>query len=415
MLIQSNHILKDKDFLIYWISHIISTIGNTIVPLTITFAVLEITGSATSLGVVLGALWISRVIFITFGGVWADRLSRKKVILFSDILQGSNHLIIALLFFSNQIELWHLVVSALFYGSVSAFHAPATSGLIPQIVKGESLQQANSLLSIVNSLFQIAGPAIAGALVLFVGFGNIFLLDALTFFSSFILVLFIRPNFKAESTPKSTYWEDLKEGIDIARQYTWIWSSMVAFSILNFAVASFSVLGPLVVTEKLNGPTEWGLILTSGSIGGLIGGVLSHKLKPKSPLKFSFTLMTIFVSLQIASLINPISHWIIMVFSLLASASMIIGGVFWDTLVQREVPEHLLSRIGSLDSFVSFVFMPVGFVLAGPLSEKLGMNWTLALISSLVFITNIWVIYFRDYIQTRKSNPYSSNKSRFGS
>lgn len=390
-------VLKEKNFLVFWISHIVSTIGNTIIPLTITFAVLEVSGSATSLGMVLGALWVSRVLLITFGGVWADRLSRKKVLIFSDILQGINHLTIASLFFSNQIQLWHLVISALFFGAVSAFHAPASSGIIPQIVKKDKLQQANSLLSIVNSICQIAGPAVAGGLVLFVGFGNIFLIDAITYFTSFLLLIFIRPTFNSESTSQNSYWEDLREGVHIAKKYTWIWSSMISFSVLNFSVAAFNVLGPLIMSEKFNGPTDWGFVLTAGSVGGLLGGILTQKFSPKSPLKLSFILMTIFATLQMIVLIGNTSLWVIMCVAMLASGSIIMGAVYWDTLVQKNVPEHLLSRIGSIDSFVSFIFMPMGFVLAGPLSEQLGMNWTLIIIASIVFISNVWVIYFRDY------------------
>ncbi|WP_341357076.1 MFS transporter [Rossellomorea sp. y25] len=392
----TTHVLKDLNFLTFWLSHVISSIGNTLIPVTITFAVLEVTGSATSLGLVLGALWVSRVVFVMFGGVWADRISRKAILICSDLLQGANHLLIAYLFFTHSIELWHLVASALLYGAVSAFHSPASGGLIPQIVKKNQLQQANSLLSIVNSIFEIAGPAIAGILVVLVGFDVIFFIDAMTFFVSLLLMLMVLPKYKSETSVDNSYWQDLKEGIKVARSHTWIWKSLVTFSLLNFAVAAFNVLGPLALIDQLDGPKKWGLILTAASVGGLLGGLLSHNLKPKNPLKFAFTLMTVLVPLEILMLIGPASHWLIMIVAMFASASIIISAVFWDTLVQQKVPEHMLSRIGSLDSFVSFVFMPVGFVLAGPLSEALGMTWTLILLASLVFILNTWVIYFKD-------------------
>ncbi|WP_201714368.1 MFS transporter [Rossellomorea arthrocnemi] len=390
------HILKDINFLTFWLAHVISSIGNTLIPVTITFAVLEVTGSATSLGLVLGALWITRVLFVMFGGVWADRISRKSILICSDLLQGANHLTIAFLFFTHSIELWHLVISALLYGAVSAFHSPASGGLIPQIAKENQLQQANSLLSIVNSILEIAGPAVAGILVVMVGFDIIFFIDAMTFFVSLILMLLVTPKYKLETTVDSSYWQDLKEGIHLAKNQTWIWKSLITFAMINFAVAAFNVLGPIALLGQLNGPKEWGMILTAASVGGLLGGLISHNFKPKNPLKFAFSFMTVLVPLQILMLLGPASHWLIMVVAMFASASIILSAVFWDTLVQQKVPEHMLSRIGSLDSFVSFVFMPIGFVLAGPISEVLGLTWTLLLLASSVFIINMGIIYFKD-------------------
>ncbi|MFJ7941160.1 MFS transporter [Peribacillus sp. NPDC096622] len=395
-LLKSNLLMKDKNFFLYWVSQLISSLGNSLIPVTITFAVLEVTGSATSLGIVLGALWISRVVFVMFGGVWADRLSRKHIIIIADLFQGFNHLIISLAFFTNLIEIWHLAISALFYGAISAFHAPASSGFLPEIIEKHQLQKANSLLSITSSIFDIAGPALAGLLVIFLGFSTIFIIDAITFFVSFFLVLFVTPKFKSKQSQQTPYWQDLKEGVKVAKNHSWIWTTLISFSIFNFAVAAINVLGPLALSESLRGPKEWGLILTAGSIGGLLGGIISHNLKPKHPLKFSFVLMAIFIILELLVLIGPLSTWIIMIVFMLASASIILGAVFWDTIVQQHVPEHLISRIGSLDSFVSFIFMPVGFVIAGPLSAKIGLNSTLITIATLVLISNVWVIYFGD-------------------
>ncbi|AST93573.1 hypothetical protein BC6307_21035 [Sutcliffiella cohnii] len=400
-------ILKDSNFFLFWLSHVISSMGNTLIPVTITFAVLEVTGSATKLGVVLGALWISRVLFVMFGGVLADRLSRKKILIISDLLQGVNHLIIGILFFVGSIEMWHLIVSSVLYGAVSAFHSPASSGIIPQLTSKENYQKANSVLSIMSNIFEIAGPALAGLMVVFLGFSTIFFIDALTFFLSLILMLFVKERFKKESQAQESYWTDLVEGIKVTRNYSWIWSTLIIFSVLNFATAAFYVLGPIVISENYGGPKVWGFIVTAGAIGGLIGALLSHNIKLKNPLRFCFIIMPLFVSIEFLVLIGPMPSWLIMFAAMLASASIVIGAVLWDTIVQKNIPQNLLSRIGSLDSFVSFVFMPLGFVLAGPLSDQLGMTMTLIIITSFVVVSSILILFVGDTLKIKSGKKYN--------
>ncbi|MBG9691495.1 MFS transporter [Lysinibacillus sphaericus] len=404
ILSKSRYLFKDKNFFLFWLSQVISSIGNTLIPVTITFAVLEVTGSATKLGMVLGALWISRVIFVMFGGVLADRIPRKKILIIADLLQGVNHVVVGILFFVGSIEMWHLTVSALFYGAVSAFHSPASSGILPQLIDKEKFQKANSVLSIANSIFEIIGPALAGVMVIFWGFSTIFFIDAITFFISMILMCLVIERYKSEPRTEESYWADLVGGIRVVRNYSWIWSTLIIFSTLNFAIASFYVLGPIIILENFGDPKAWGLIVMASSVGGLIGGVVSHNIKLKNPLRVSFIIMPIFVSLEILVLIGPMSSWIIMLVVMFTSASIVIGGVLWDTFVQHNLPQNLLSRIGSLDSFVSFVFMPLGFVLAGPLSNYLGMTWTLLIISSLVIVLSFLFLYLGESFKMRAEN-----------
>ena len=117
--------LEERPFRLLWIGRTVSDAGDALVPLTLAFAVLELTGSASDLGLVLAALFTSRVVFIVAGGVWSDRLPRQLVMVSADVVRGLAHLVIALAFFADAVQVWHLIVSSAVFGAASAFFGPA--------------------------------------------------------------------------------------------------------------------------------------------------------------------------------------------------------------------------------------------------------------------------------------------------
>ncbi|MGI8775342.1 MAG: MFS transporter [Actinomycetota bacterium] len=170
--------LAERPFRYQFLASATSFLGDNIVAVALAFAVLDLTGSATDLGLVLGARTVMLVIFFLIGGVWADRISRQKLMMISDLGRAFTQGALGFLIITGIAELWHFIALEALNGVASAFFSPAATGLTPKTVSRPRLQQANALLSLTHSSAGIAGPVIAGILVATAGPGPALVVDA---------------------------------------------------------------------------------------------------------------------------------------------------------------------------------------------------------------------------------------------
>jgi MFS family permease len=384
-------LLEERPFRLLWIGRTVSEAGDALVPVALAFAVLELTGSAADLGLVLAALFTSRVVFIVAGGVWSDRLPRQLVMIAADLARALVHILVALAFFTDVVEVWYLIVSSAVFGAASAFFGPASSGLVKSIVAPNRLQEANAILGISERVVQIFGPVLAGLLVAVAGYGVIFAIDAATFLVSAAFLLAMRLPRTVVRTERTTFLTDVAHGFGEVRRRTWLWTAFIAFAVSNLTIAFYFVLGPLVVQEELGGAKAWGLILTGGAIGGVLGSALALRWKPERPLVPAFLAM-LSVSLQLLALIPPVPVPLLMTAAALALASIALGNALWETMLQQHVPRETISRVSALDWSISLVFMPLGYTIAGPLAEAIGVDTTLAIAAGLGAAANLAVL-----------------------
>ena len=173
--------LAERDFRLLFFGGRSRSSVRAFAPIALAFAVIELTGSPSDLGLVLSAYMLAHLVFLLAGGVWADRLPRNLVMVTSDLLSGAAQAIAAVLLLTGAAQTWHLVVLAAIRGGASAFFMPASTGLVPQVVSAGRLQQANALLSLSRNSTRIAGVAIAGLLVATIGPGWALALDGATY------------------------------------------------------------------------------------------------------------------------------------------------------------------------------------------------------------------------------------------
>ncbi len=176
--------LGEGPFRMLWLGQTTSAVGDAMIPVAIAFAVIHLGGDAAGIGLVLTAFTVPRLVFILAGGVWADRLPRQLVMLAADVIRGAVQVWFAILLLGGHAELWHLAAGAAVIGAASAFFVPASSGLIPQVVSPSHLQQGNALMSLSRNATGIIGPSVSGLLVVTLGVGWIFAIDAATFIAS---------------------------------------------------------------------------------------------------------------------------------------------------------------------------------------------------------------------------------------
>jgi MFS family permease len=352
------------------------------------FAALQIGGSPTAVGLVFAAGLTPRVALMLVGGVWADRLPRQHVMIAADLVRGVGQAAGAFVLLTGVADLWQLALIAAVHGSGAAFFTPAASGFVPETVSAPRLQQANALIGISRSVFAIVGPALAGVLVYAFGPGWVYAIDALTFALSASFL--VRLPADQPRMVRKKFVADLAEGWREVTARSWVWASILYFAVWNFATAAFFVLGPVVSDRELGGARDWGLILTGGAIGSVVGSLLALRIRPRRPLFTGYFLISV-AALQPILLVRPFPAVVIAAAGVLAWVTLAFTVTLWQTALQERIPREALSRVVSYDWLGSLVLMPVGFAVAGPLADAIGIDATLWLAAGVLFVSSIMV------------------------
>ena len=366
---------QSRPFRLLFGGRLADNVANAVAPIALAFAVLDLGGGATVLGLVLAARTVPMVLFVLFGGVVADRLPRHLVLVAANAVSSGTQALVAVLLLTGTAELWHLAAIEAVNGVSSAFMMPASSGLTPQTVPADQLQPANALLRLGHNFSFVTGSAAGGALVALSGSGWAFAVDAVLFGVGAVLLGRIHLPANARLVTASLL-TDLREGWTEFRSRTWLWVVVVQFAFVNAAWSgATSALGPVVADDTI-GRAAWGLVLAALTAGMFVGGLLALRGRWERPLLVG----TIAVLLE-APLLMVLGLEPRVVPLLLAAFVAGIGfetfGVAWDVSMQSNIPADRLSRVYSYDWFGSLVFIPVGLVLAGPLSALVGVDTTI--------------------------------------
>ena len=335
--------LQERDFRLLFLSQSVSLLGDGVVAVALAFAVLDLTGSASDLGFVFAARTIPLVAFLLAGGVLADRLSRRAVMVAADAVRFASQGLTAGLLISGHARIWELALLQVVHGAATAFFTPASTGLIPMTVSTERLQQANGLRALSMSSASIAGPALGGLLVATIGAGWALAADASSFALSAALLVGLKLPAR-DRIPVQSFLRDLREGWNEFRSRTWVWVFATWAGLGNLGTAAFGVLGAAIAKQSLGGAGAWGLSLT-------------------------------------------LPAWVVAAGALFAGAASMLANTLWETALQRYVPAATLSRVSAYDWFGSMALAPIGYALAGPIGAAIGFGTTLWIVSGFFALT----------------------------
>lgn len=394
--------LRERDFRLFFTGHSVSLLGDGMAPLALAFAVLGLTGSVSDLGFVLAARTVATVAALLVGGVVADRVSRRSVLLASDVVRFTSQGAVAALLITGHAQVWHLIVLQAVFGAASGFFFPALTGLLPSIVSEPRLQDANALRGLAASGGEIVGPLVAGTLVATVGSGWALAADAATFGVSVVFLARVRAPAHAASVPQS-FVRDLLDGWSEFRSRTWLWSGVLAAGVGNMAFAGFIVLGPAISKESLGGPGAWALILAAFNVGALVGGLTAIKLRPQRPF-FAALLAYLAIPVPFVLLALHLPAPAVAAGAFASGVGLLLGNTLWETTLQRQIPRAALSRVTAYDWFGSLAFQPIGFALVGPLSAAFGASGTLWLAAALMLAVTCAVLSLPS-VRGLRSNP----------
>jgi MFS family permease len=383
--------LKHRPFALLWAGQTTSRLGDSLHRIALAWWVLEKTGSAAAMGTVLVLSQIPLLLFLLIGGVVGDRFPRIRIMFISDVLSGLVVTFIAVFSWLDVLQIWHIYVASLVFGFVEAFFFPAYQAIIPQITPPDALTSANSLNGLSQRMTGIIGPAIGAALVAVGGTSLAFGLDALSFFISALFVFpLLRGNLietrsveKISETPgrSRSIKETIKQGFDELRQgfnviiaIPWIWVTILIYGFVNMAEGSpRAVAMPFLIKNDLGADVALlGIFGTVFSIGFVVGAILLGQFKRlrKRGLMAYLTPLTQGVLLLFFGFKFPIPVLIASMF--VYGFSYSVFGLIWNNTLQEMVPHEMLGRVYSIDALGSFVFLPIGFALAGWATDLIG-------------------------------------------
>ena len=391
-------VLRHSDFRDFFLGQSLSTVGDRVVFVALALYVTEI-GSPSDVGLVLTAHVVPLIGFILLGGVWADRLPRQRLIIATDLARCVLHGLLAALIVAGAVEVWMIIAIEALYGSAEAFSKPAQTGLLPQTVPEQEIQQAKAAASSMETVAEFAGPALATALVLGLGAAWAFAIDAATFLVSAFFMARVRARRRGEPVERAPLAVELREGWAEVRSRVWVWAAIACFSVAILVVfAPWATLGPTAAEETYGTRATFGVMAAALGAGTMLGAVIGFTWRPLYPMRIGLALCVAWPLAVLAFALGVAAPLAAALFAL-GGVGLALFGVWWETALAERVPPHLLSRVSAYDWMGSLALAPVGYLLAGPAGEALGTSEVLAAgagVGALVLSAGLLVRGLRD-------------------
>lgn len=396
-------VLRERNFARYLASIVVSHLGSGMAMVALAFAVLAF-GTPTDLGIVLLAREVPMILFLLLGGVFADRLPRRRILITTELVKGFAQVGTALVLFTGIANVWNVAALQIAFGVANAFSRPTTLGLIKETVSDAHLQQANALAQLSRSTLSIASPAAGALIVTFASPAVAIAIDSVTFFISAAFLASMRIGGTVRTATRSVV-ADLREGWREFISRPWVVAIIASFGLFQLTYfPALLVLGPTVAIEHLGGAAGWGAILAIEALGAVVGGLFALRLRVSRPLVLGelvvvpsgFLLMALAVPLPLAAIAG---------IGFLVGVGFALGETLYVTAFQRNIPEHALSRISSYDWFGSVALNPIGYALIGPVAAALGTPETLVLAGVLNVLVCLSVILVPSVRSIRMDGP----------
>ncbi|MCI2421552.1 MFS transporter [Saccharopolyspora sp. K220] len=363
--------LRLRTFRQYFIGQALSTFGDSLVPLTIAFAALDV-GGPGALGLVLAANRVPIAMLVLFGGVLGDRWDRRWVMVGADVLRCGTQMTTGLLLISGFAEVWHLVVLQGLSGVGTAVFVPSASGLVPSLVPMESLQKAHAFLGLAANTNKVLSISLAGALVATVGPGIALLVDAVTFAASAVSLLLLRLPSTARGSGRRSLWGDVRDGVRFVIRTPWL-RVLLGYSAMLQAlvIGPHMVAGPLLANEVFGGAGAWAAIGVVQAVGSIVGGMVAIRWWPRRPLRTVFgvgLLMTPY--LLFFAWGAPL--WLVAASAVAVGMQGALFMAMQSTILQQRVPASARSRVAAWSQLGSLVLLPTSLAVAGPVVSEIG-------------------------------------------
>ncbi|MEV3853181.1 MFS transporter [Streptomyces sp. NPDC050095] len=382
----AKRLLAQRNFVAFWFGQTVSKVGNGAYTVTLGWTVYQLTGSTAAMGTILALNFAPQVVFALLGGTVADRLPRRAVIIVADSTAALTVGGLALLAATHHLSLLLLMTAAVLLGVVSAFYGPAYAAMNRDLLQEREFRKANSVFTASGSLARLAGPLLAGVCYAAGGAAFVFGLNAVSFAIAALAMVATKTARRSTPAPSRGMRRELSEGLTYARKTPWLALIIAISLVLNIlCLAPYSVLLPALVRAAGGEVGTLGLLSAAEIAVVLVGSLIIGRL---SNIKAGTTLLILAASIGAGALvIGTLGNHL----SLLFVGVMLFGAglcfdVIENTLLQNLVPEHLLSRVYSVNMTLSYSLLPLGYLFSGLLARHLGAPLVLTTGGALMLI-----------------------------
>ncbi|WP_436535254.1 MFS transporter [Actinoplanes sp. HUAS TT8] len=362
-----------RDFSLYFGARAVSLLGDAMMPVAAALAVGARYGVA-GVGYVLAVWTATCVLLIVFGGVFADRIGARAMMVGADVARAVTQGVLAVAFLTGSPPLWLLLAGSALSGAATAMFQPGVNGMVPLVARDP--QRANGVLKVADAMCQLAGPAVAGVLTVAFGAGTVYAVDAGTFVVSGLCLALIRPA-PAPAGTRTSMTRDLRRGWVEFTSRTWMWSVIVIWIFFGLFV-----FGPYIpLASRLVGE-QFGWVMAALGAGTVAGGVIAMRLRPARPLAAGAVALIGFVAIPLPlALGSPLP--VLLAGHVIGGTAWAFWSVMWSTSVQTLVPPEVLNRVTAYEVAGSVSGLAVGQAVVGPLAEVVSARHLL-MVSSVV-------------------------------
>ncbi|EDY42780.1 MFS transporter [Streptomyces sp. SPB074] len=366
------NVLRVAQFRRYLLGQAASQFGDSLVPLTIAFAALDVSGPG-GLGLVLAANRLPVAGLVLVGGALGDRWPRRALMVGADVSRCVVQVACGVLLLTGHAGLASLIVLQALAGAGTALFVPAASGLVPSLVGKERVQEANALLGLVGNINKVASISVAGVLVAWSGTGTALLVDGATFALSALALAGLRLPARTRSTSgRPGLWREIRDGARLVLSLPWLTMLLGYGTLLQaLVIGPHMIAGPLLAEGTYGGAAGWAVIGVAQAAGSIAGGLVALRWRPRQPLVSACAVGLLMVPyLLVLALGGPL--WAVCVLAVLMGGQGSVCVAVQAAQIQRRVPEEARSRVAAWSQLGNLVALPASLAVAGPLAAHRG-------------------------------------------
>ncbi|MEV8047991.1 MFS transporter [Streptomyces griseoluteus] len=405
-------LLKIASFRRFVSANLISATGSAMAPLALAYAVIEQGGGAGSLGVVLATNTVPTIVFLLAGGLFADRLSRSRLLFTGNLLAAGAQGALAVTVATGHATTVSIAACGFVSGTAASFIVPAAQGAVSQIVPERHLQQANALLRLPSNAVKVLGPVVGGVIVAASGAAWALAWDAFTFAAAAVLLLGLRLD--APLVASGGLLSDLRAGWAGFWSRTWLWTYTAVGTVLVSAwLAGFQLLGPLVAAEQYAGARDWGLIQAAFTCGLLVGTLVCLRWKP-------YRLLTVAVvaagalALPLAAMACTVPLSLVLPATTLAGIGLDVAIVAWTTAFQQRVPQTEQGRMSALNGVGERLAIPVGYLITALAAHSWSSQAVLLTCAGMIAAATVLNLCVPDVYRINRLTPDNQRTAGHG-
>ena len=377
--------LKIYNYRVYFIGQLISLVGTWMQTTAQAWLVLKLTGSPLALGTVTTLQFLPITVFTLFGGAFADRWPKRRVLMITQTLAMTQALVLGLLVVTHTVQLWHVYALALMLGTINAFDGPVRQSFGVDLVGREQLVNAVALNSSLFNMARITGPAVAGVAIATVGMSTAFLANAASFLAVIGAYTIMRPSeFHTVPPKKATgnVLSQVREGLVYSWKTPQVLFLFILLAFLGTFGFNFTVLIPLVAEFVLKvGPKQFGFLTSAMGLGSLIAALTmaaAGRLSHRNLLFAALAFVGLFVAIAISK-----SYYVTAALLVSLGTVSVLFSTTVNTTLQITVPDELRGRVMSIFFLLFAGSTPLGGYLTGVMAEQVGVTDALLVMAGI--------------------------------